>query len=363
MSSTQAPVVDANASSQRITQDGRPSATGTDIVRMGVLGYGYWGPNIVRNLSGLPNCELAAICDKSPAALQRAQRVYPRLQLTTDFDDVLRSPDIDAIAVVTPVWTHFELAKAALENGKHVFVEKPFTSAAWQAEELIELAERKGLKIMVDHTFLFSGAVKKIREIVDAGTLGPLYYFDSTRVNLGLFQHDVSVVWDLAPHDLSIMDHIIGGRPEAVVATGANHLNGLADMAFITIYFPDNIIAHVNVNWLSPVKVRTTLIGGRDKMLVWNDLEPDEKIKVYDKGVQIKNVEGVRDLLVSYRSGDVWSPRCDQAEALKVELDYFINCIAQNQTPINDGAAGLRVVRLLEAAEKSLTERGQLVTL
>jgi predicted dehydrogenase len=363
MSSTPVSVVDANASTQRTTQEERSRGTGTDVVRMGVLGYGYWGPNIVRNLSGLSNCELAAICDKSPAALQRAQRVYPRVQLTTDFADVLRSPDIDAVAVVTPVWTHFELAKAALENGKHVFVEKPFTSASWQAEELIELAERKGLKIMVDHTFLFSGAVKKIREIVDAGTLGPLYYFDSTRVNLGLFQHDVSVVWDLAPHDLSIMDHIIGGRPEAVVATGANHLNGLADMAFITIYFPDNIIAHVNVNWLSPVKVRTTLIGGKDKMLVWNDLEPDEKIKVYDKGVQIQNVEGVRDLLVSYRSGDVWSPRCDQAEALKVELDYFINCIAQNQTPINDGAAGLRVVRLLEAAEKSLTERGQLVIL
>ena len=222
---------------------------------------------------------------------------------------MLHSPDIDAVAVVTPVWTHFELAKAALENGKHVFVEKPFTSTSAQAEELIELAERKNLQIMVDHTFLFSGAVRKIRELVDNGTLGPLYYFDSTRVNLGLFQHDVSVVWDLAPHDLSIMDHIIGEQPEAVVATGGKHLNGLADMAFITIYFPGNVIAHVNVNWLSPVKVRTTLIGGKDKMLVWNDLEADEKIKVYDKGVQITNGEGVYDLLVSYRSGDVWAPK------------------------------------------------------
>ena len=231
------------------------------------------------------------------------------MQLTTDFAEVLQSPDIDAVAVVTPVWTHFELAKAALENGKHVFVEKPFTSTSQQAEELIELAERKNLKIMVDHTFLFSGAVRKIRELVDNGTLGPLYYFDSTRVNLGLFQHDVSVVWDLAPHDLSIMDHIIGEKPEAVVATGGNHLNGLADMAFITVYFPRNIIAHINVNWLSPVKVRTTLIGGKDKMLVWNDLEADEKIKVYDKGVEITNGEGVYDLLVSYRSGDVWAPK------------------------------------------------------
>ena len=195
------------------------------------------------------------------------------MQLTTDFAEVLQSPDIDAVAIVTPVWTHFELAKAALENGKHVFVEKPFTSTLAQAEELIELADRKNLQIMVDHTFLFSGAVRKIRELVDNGTLGPLYYFDSTRVNLGLFQHDVSVVWDLAPHDLSIMDYIIGEQPEAVVATGGNHLNGLADMAFITVYFPGNIIAHINVNWLSPVKVRTTLIGGTDKMLVWNDLE------------------------------------------------------------------------------------------
>lgn len=334
----------------------------TDVVRIGVIGYGYWGPNIVRNVAGLQSCELAAVCDRSPAALQRAQRVYPRVLATTDFNEVLRSPDIDAVAVVTPVWTHYELAKAALENDKHVFVEKPFTSTPAQAEELIELAARKNLKIMVDHTFLFSGAVKKIKQIVDAGTLGPLYYFDSTRVNLGLFQHDVSVVWDLAPHDLSIMNYVIGDDPEALVATGGNHLNGLADMAFITIYFPNNVIAHVNVNWLSPVKVRTTLIGGKDKMLVWNDLEADEKIKVYDKGVELTNGKSVHDLLVSYRSGDVWSPRCEQTEALKVELDYFAKCILQDQNPMNDGIAGLRVVRLLDAAEKSLKERGKLVT-
>src|SRR5204863_560953 len=214
-------------------------------------------------------------------------------------------------------------------------VEKPFTSTAQQGEQLIELAEQRNLKVMVDHTFLFSGAVRKIRQLVDDGTLGPLYYFDSTRVNLGLFQHDVSVVWDLAPHDLSIMDFIITEKPEAVVATGAKHLNNLVDMAFITIYFPGNIIAHVNVNWLSPVKVRTTLIGGKDKMLVWNDLEPDEKIKVYDKGVQITSGQGVYDLLVSYRSGDVWSPKVDQTEALSVELGYFVDCIRNNRRPKN----------------------------
>ena len=337
--------------------------TAQDTVRVGVIGYGYWGPNVVRNFHALESAELVAVCDRSPAALKRARRAYPGMHLTTDFAEVLESPQVDAVAIVTPVWTHFELAKAALQNEKHVFVEKPFTSSTRQAEELIELADRKNLKIMVDHTFLFSGAVKKIREIVDNGTLGPLYYFDSVRVNLGLFQHDVSVIWDLAPHDLSIMDHIIAEKAEALVATGGRHLNGHADMAFITIYFARNIVAHVNVNWLSPVKVRTTLIGGRDKMLVWNDLEADEKIKVYDKGVTITNGEGVHDLLVSYRSGDVWAPRCEQAEALKVELDYFIDCIVNDRTPINDGAAGLRVVRFLEAAERSLKDRGRVVGL
>jgi predicted dehydrogenase len=339
-----------------------PRSSG-NVVRVGVIGYGYWGPNIVRNFAGLEHATLAAVCDKNPAALKRASRSYPGVQLTTDFADVLQAPDIDLVAIVTPVWTHFDLARQALENGKHVFVEKPFTSTPAQAEELIELAARKNLRIMVDHTFLFSGAVRKIREIVDGGMLGPLYYFDSTRVNLGLFQHDVSVVWDLAPHDLSIMDDIIKERAEAVVATGSNHLNGHADMAFITIYFPSSIIAHVNVNWLSPVKVRTTLIGGKDKMLVWNDLEADEKIKVYDKGVQITGSEAAYDLLVSYRSGDVWAPKCDQTEALKVELEYFVDCIVNDRTPINDGPAGLRVVRLLDAAERSLKDRGRLITL
>ena len=337
--------------------------TPAETVRVGVVGFGYWGPNIVRNLTALDRCHLVSVCDTNVKALKRAQKTYPALQLTTDVTEVLRSSDIDAVAIVTPVWTHFELAKAALENGKHVFVEKPFTSNSAQASELIDLAARKNLRIMVDHTFLFSGAVRKIRQLVDDGTLGPLYYFDSTRVNLGLFQHDVSVVWDLAPHDLSIMDHIIGQKPEAVVATGGNHLNDLADMAFITVYFPGNVTAHINVNWLSPVKVRTTLIGGRDKMLVWNDLEPDEKVRVYDKGVNITSGEGVYDLLVSYRSGDVWAPKVESTEALSLELGYFLNCILEGRNPSNDGEAGLRVVRLLESAEQSLQSRGKLVTL
>ena len=261
----------------------------SDLVRVGIFGYGYWGPNVVRNLHALENCQVVTICDKNPAALKRANRVYPGVHLTTDFSEIMTSQQIDTVAIVTPVWTHFELAKTALLNGKHVFVEKPFTSTPQQAEELIELAERTRLKIMVDHTFLFSGAVRKIRELVDNGTLGNLYYFDSTRVNLGLFQHDVNVIWDLAPHVMSIMDYIIQEKPEAVVATGGTHLNCLADLAFITVYFPNKVVAHINVNWLSPVKVRTTLIGGEKKMLVWNDSEADEKIKVYDKGVQITN--------------------------------------------------------------------------
>lgn len=332
-------------------------------VRVGVIGYGYWGPNIVRNLAGIEGCDVVAVCDRNPKALAKVQRTYPAVRVTTEPSEVIGDPAIDAVAIITPVWTHFELAKSALEHGKHVFVEKPFTSTSAQAEELIELAARKNLRVMVDHTFLFTGAVRKIRELVDGGALGPLLYFDSSRVNLGLFQHDVSVIWDLAPHDLAIMDHVIGKEPEAVVATGSTHFGKHADIAFVTIYFPDNVIAHINVNWLSPVKVRTTMIGGRDKMLVWNDVEVDEKIKVYDKGVTVTNAEGVYNLLVSYRSGDVWSPKVPQTEALTAELSYFLECIGTGATPFNDGQAGLRVVRLLEAADRSLAAQGRVVAL
>jgi predicted dehydrogenase len=304
-----------------------------------------------------------AVADQTATARMRAQKTYPAIEVTADASEVISSAEIDAIAVVTPVWTHYELAKAALANGKHVFVEKPFTSNVGQAEELIELAARKNLKIMVDHTFLFTGAVKKIQQLIEEGTLGKLYYYDSTRVNLGLFQHDVNVIWDLAPHDLSIIDYLIKETPEAIVATGQSHLNGLEDVAFITIYFPNKIIAHISVNWLSPVKIRTTLIGGEKKMLVWNDLEADEKIKVYDKGINIASREGVYDLLVSYRSGDMWAPQTEQAEALRLELGYFIKCIANDERPSNDGIAGLRVVKMLQAASESLSKRGALVYL
>ena len=332
-------------------------------MKFGVIGYGYWGPNIVRNLMSLEGSQVVAIAEISPAARLRAQKAYPGVLVTADAMNVITSTEIDAIAVVSPVWTHYELTKAALENGKHVFVEKPFTSTGAQGEELINLATQKNLKIMVDHTFLFTGAVKKIRQLLDEGALGNLYYYDSTRVNLGLFQHDVNVLWDLAPHDLSIMDYLIKGNPEAVVATGQGHLNGHEDVAFMTLYFPEKVIAHINVNWLSPVKVRTTLIGGEKRMVVWNDLEADEKVKVYDKGVKISSREGVYELLVSYRSGDMWSPQLEQAEALRLELSYFVECVSSGQEPFNNGCAGLRVVKMLEAANESLNGRGSLVYL
>jgi predicted dehydrogenase len=333
------------------------------MVNFGVIGFGYWGPNVVRNLDALEGAQVVAVADKSCNARRRLEKMYPGVQVLQDAYELASSAEIDAIAVVTPVWTHFELARQALQNGKHVFVEKPFTSTTAQAEELIDLAQQRNLKIMVDHTFLFTGAVAKIRQLLKEGTLGKLYYYDSTRVNLGLFQHDVNVIWDLAPHDLSIMDHLLDKSPEALVATGQTHLNGHEDVAFLTLYFPDQVIAHINVNWLSPVKVRTTLIGGEKKMLVWNDLEADEKIKVYDKGVKISSREGLYELLVSYRSGDMWAPQIEQVEALRQELSYFVDCISNDRTPFNDGVAGMRVVKMLEAANESLSKRGALVYL
>lgn len=333
------------------------------MLRLGAIGYGYWGPNVVRNFATQPDCRVTMICDGDPGARARALNHYPAARVIADAREVVSSPEIDAVAIVTPVSTHHELARRALENGKHIFVEKPFTATSEQAEDLIALAERNNLVIMVDHTFLFTGAVRKMKELIDQGVLGQLYYYDSTRVNLGLFQHDVNVIWDLAPHDLAIMDHLIGLEPECVMATGQAHLNGLEDIAYITLYFPHRITAHINVNWLSPVKVRTTLLGGERKMLVWNDLEPAEKIKVYDKGVELGTKEGIYNLLVSYRSGDIWAPRVEQTEALQQEARYFLDCVDSGQRPFNDGRAGLRVVRILEAAQKSLKRGGEPVSL
>lgn len=340
------------------------------MINVGIIGFGYWGPNVARNFHTTPGAKVVAICDADERSLARAGQSYPGVRLVKDCRELLQSSDVDVIAIVTPVSSHFGLAREALSNGKHIFIEKPFTASVAEAEQLIELAERKKLKIMVDHTFLFTGAVNKIKELIDDGVLGDLYYFDSIRVNLGLFQKDVNVVWDLAPHDLSIMDHLLRMDPVAVTATGVAHFqNNLEDVAYITIYFPGNVIAHLNVNWLSPVKIRTTLIGGQKKMLVWNDLVSDEKIRVYDKGVEglddltDESKEKTYGLRLSYRSGDMWAPRVSQVEALLGETTYFINCINNNVTPKNDGYAGLRVVRMLEAIKTSLASGGALVRL
>lgn len=325
------------------------------MINIGIIGYGYWGPNVARNFNACDGTKLIAICDLNQKRLKLAQSNFPFVKTYSNPKDLISSEKIDVVAVVTPVFTHYELAIMALENDKHIFVEKPFTSNVAQGEKIINLAEKKNLKIMVDHTFLFTGAVMKMREIVDSGELGSLYFYDSVRVNLGLFQHDINVIWDLVPHDFSIMNHLIDENPTAVSAWGTGHFgNGLEDVAYVAVHFDNGFIAHFHCNWLSPVKIRKTLISGDKKMLVWDDLSSDEKVKVYDRGVNIKNTEGIHNLLVSYRSGDMHVPKVDNTEALKLEVEHFSECIERNQKPINDGEAGLKVVRMLEAADKSL---------
>ncbi len=334
------------------------------MLRFGVIGFGYWGPNIVRNLMGIKDVAVKNICDHDPAAFKKANSLYRFVNVSRDPKSILKAKDIDAVAIITPVSTHFQLAKQALENGKHVFVEKPFTTTTQEAETLIQLAEKKKLKIMVDHVFLFTGSVRKIKELISKDTFGDLYYYDSLRANLGLFRPDVNVIWDLATHDFSIIDYVIKSKPLSISAQGVDHMGrGRENIAYITIYFDNKLIAHISVNWLSPVKIRTTLIGGQRKMLVWDDLQSDEKIKVYDKGVSVKDKEGSYRVLVDYRSGDMWSPRVDPTEALKIGLEYFVDCIRKNTTPISDGKAGLRVVQMLQAANKSLKAKGKLVKL
>jgi predicted dehydrogenase len=333
------------------------------MLRIGVIGYGYWGPNIVRNFLATDGIKVAAVCDNNPATLKKLATSHPCVATVTDSNEIISSTSIDAVAIITPVSTHYALAKKALENGKHVFIEKPFTESVAHAEELISLAEKKKLVIMVDHTFLFTSAVRKIKELLTEKALGQIYYYDSTRVNLGLFQHDINVVWDLAPHDFAILDYVIPDRPVEIAAYGRSHVNGYEDIAYIAVYFQSNLIAHINVNWLSPVKIRSTLIGGEKKMLVWNDGAEDEKIKLYDKGIEVTTKESIYDLLVSYRSGDIWTPKLENLEALKEEAGYFVKCIETGEKPINDGQAGLRVVKLLDACDRSLRQNGKTVAI
>ena len=335
------------------------------MIGIGVIGYGYWGPNLVRNFTDAPGCRVIGVSDLRPERVSQAQARYPSLNAVCDYHELLTDPMIDAVAIATPASTHYALAMDALSAGKHVLLEKPLAPTVDEASRLIDEASRRRLVLMVDHTFIYTGAVRKIHELVAAGRLGQLYYYDSVRVNLGLFQHDLNVLWDLAVHDLSIMDHVLGAAPGAVAATGAAHVPGQPeDVAYLTCFFADNLIAHLHVNWLAPVKIRRTLIGGARQMIVYDDLEPSEKVKVYDKGITLKDgAEGVYQMLVGYRTGDMWAPQLSLTEALQTEARHFAECIEQGRQPLSDGAAGLRIVRILEAATASLAQRGHAVEL
>ena len=335
------------------------------MLRVGVIGYGYWGPNLVRNFMAAPKSEVVAVCDLIEERLLPLSKIYPKLKTTNDASRVINDPSIDAIVIATPVSTHFDLALATLHAGKHALVEKPLALNSAQAQQLIDEARSRELVLMVDHTFVYTDAVRKMRDLISSGSLGEIYYYDAVRVNLGLFQHDVNVIWDLAIHDLSIMDYVLPSKPIAISATGISHVPGQPEnVAYITLFFPNTQIAHIHVNWLTPVKVRHTLIGGSEKMILYDDLEPSEKVKVYDKGITVTpGPEDVYKMLVSYRSGDMWAPRLNNVEALQTEAIHFIDCIENRRQPETDGQSGLRMVKMIEAAERSLRAKGELVSL
>lgn len=334
------------------------------MLSVAVIGYGYWGPNLVRNFASIKEARVAAVCDQRPERLESVRSLYPAVKTTTEYGEVLADSGIDAVVIATPVSSHYSLASAALKAGKHVWLEKPMTASAEEAVRLIAEARQARLLLHVDHTFIYTGAVRKIRELVAGGEIGDVYYYDSARVNLGLFQHDVNVIWDLAVHDLSIVDYVLGARPIGVSATGVAHVNGNhANIAYLTLFFKNSLIAHFHVNWLAPVKLRQTLIGGSRKMIVWDDLEPSEKVKVYDKGITLSDDDSVHKARIGYRSGDMWAPKIDATEALRDEARHFADCVGAGNPTITDGYAGLRVVEIAEAATRSLDANGQMVRL
>lgn len=338
-----------------------------ELLGVAVVGCGYWGPNLIRNFYENEQVQLVAVCDLDPNKLRKIGRRYPNVVLETDFEALLDNPSVDAVAIATPVHTHYPMAQKALQAGKHVLVEKPISMNSQQCLELIELAQNKGLVLMVDHTFVYHGAVRRMKQELESGNLGELLYFDSVRINLGLFQSDINVIWDLAPHDLSIMNYLIGKQPVSVHASGSCHAgNGLEDIAYITIHFEDNVIAHFHVSWLSPVKARKILVGGTEKMMVYDDLEPMEKLRIYDKGITMAQPQSEEERyasLVGYRIGDMMTPVLDLTEALKVEIAHFVDCALNGKTPLTDGRAGLRIVQILEATNESLrTGQPQFIT-
>jgi predicted dehydrogenase len=337
------------------------------LIRVGVIGYGYWGPNLVRNFFETRDAQVACVSDLRADRLALLSSRYPTINTTQNFRELIENPSIDAVAVATPVSTHYELALRALQEGKHVLVEKPLASNTDQVQHLLDVAQKRKRVLMVDHTFVYTGAVRKIRELVDSGGLGEIYYYDSVRVNLGLFQHDVNVLWDLAVHDLSIMDYVLPFRPCAVSAAGLSHVpGGKENIAYLTLFFEGSQIAHIHANWLAPVKLRRTLIGASRKMIVYDDLEQSEKIKVYDKGITLnnhRNPEKLYEILVGYRTGDMLAPQIDGTEALRNEVDHFLRCIEQQHEPVTGGGPGLRVVEILQAASQSIAQRGRPVEL
>ncbi len=328
-------------------------------MKIGIVGYGYWGPNLTRNFHAADGCDVVAICDHDPKRLDQARSLYPTVITVADIDGLL-SHDLDAVAIATPVASHFELAMQALKAGKHVLIEKPIAASTREAEQMITESEARKLTLMVDHTFIYTGAVQKINELIKRGKLGKIKYFDSTRINLGLYQHDVDVIWDLAVHDLSILDFIIGESPTSVSAVAASHVPGMpSDMAYLTMFYKEGAMAHISVNWLSPVKVRRTVIGGTKKMIVWDDLEPSEKIKVYDTGITAGNdPEKIHNLIIDYRVGDMWAPKIEMHEALALEAQHFVDCVRNGSPPITSGAIGLSVIKILEAASESQKNSG-----
>ncbi|MGH7258376.1 MAG: Gfo/Idh/MocA family protein [Nitrospiraceae bacterium] len=338
------------------------------MIGIGVIGYGYWGPNLVRNFQDVEDCQVMAISDLRPDRLAVVAKRFPGIIVTRDATEVIDSPAVDAVIIATPVSSHFDLAMRAIRAGKHILVEKPLALTAEHALRLNDHAARRGCVLMVDHTFVYTGSVRKIRELIETQELGDLYYYDAVRVNLGLFQQDVNVLWDLAVHDLSIMDYVLPMKPRAVSATGMKHFQGEPDnIAYLTLFFDNRMIAHVHVNWLAPVKIRRTLLGGSQKMIIYDDVEPSEKVKVYDKGVTMPPMPALREhqppLQLGYRMGNMLAPQLDTTEALKVEARHFIDCIVKQQRPVTDGEAGARLIQILEAASLSMANRGKLIDL
>jgi predicted dehydrogenase len=335
------------------------------MIKIGIIGYGYWGPNLVRNFNRAHNAELRYVADLQPELLNEVANLYPSIKVTTKIDEILKDEEIEAVVIATPVSSHFSLAKDALESGKHVLVEKPLASNSDECEILVSLASSLGKVLMVDHTFPYNPAVRKMKELVSSGVLGDLYYFDSTRVNLGLFQNDINVIWDLAVHDLSILDYLVKEQPIAVSATGMSHVNSKNEnIAFLTLFFDSHFIAHININWLSPVKLRQTILGGDKKMVLYDDLEPTEKIKVYDKGIILGDpTEKRKELNINYRTGDLWIPNLERTEALQNMVQEFIQSIVNGRKPLTDGSNGYQVVKIMEAATKSMHQQGQKINI